>query len=45
MTRAFAIDAVGEWDDAPEDQKAEVAERLQSGFNAMLSVAPKPEDV
>lgn len=44
MVRAFCMATVLRWDDAPEDQKIEVAEKLQRAFDAVIAAAPQPAE-
>lgn len=44
MVRAFCMATVLRWDDAPEDQKIEAAEKLQHAFDAMIAAAPQPAE-
>src|SRR5690554_2343262 len=44
MVRAFCMATVLRWDDAPEDQKIEVAKKLQHAFDAVIAAAPQPAE-
>jgi len=42
--KAFALATVGDWDNRPEDQRVEVAEKLQLAFDAMVAATQPPQD-